>query len=90
MTFIAIIFIGLLGLFAHWVKKWCRGQTSAGFIEYMRGERKHTIASLSALSSAIAGIYVVGDVVLTGQVAATAFLAGYSIDSALNKAPDEK
>lgn len=90
MTFVLLLLIGLLGLFAHWLKKWGRGQTKASFVDYMKAHRKHTIASLSALAGAIAGMFAVGDVVLTGQVAATTFLAGYSIDSAINKAPDEK
>ena len=87
-TFIALLLIGFLGLFSHWLKKWGRGQTKASFKEYMKTHKNHSIASVSMLVSSIVGMYAIGDVELTNQVMATAFLAGFAIDSTINKTPE--
>lgn len=87
MTFLVLLAAAFAGLFAHWIKKWGRGETDAGFIDYMKENRKHSIGSVSAIFASVVSMYTIGDVVLTGQAAATAFMAGYVLDSAINKAP---
>jgi len=90
MTFFILILAGALGLFCHWLVKWSRRQTKAGFVEYMKSNRKHSIASVSSTFAAIVTLYSVGDVVLTAQTAANTFLIGYALDSAVNKKPEDK
>jgi hypothetical protein len=90
MTLIILIGIGLLGLVAHWLKKWARGQTKADFVEYMSKHRRHSIASVSTLLASVITMYTAGDVALSSQSAAMAFTAGYMIDSTLNKSPEDK
>lgn len=89
MTFIALLLIGLSGLFSHWLKRWARGQTVSGFVEYMNANKRHSIAAVASLFGAIAALYTSGPVEFTQQYAALAFLAGYSVDSALNKSPED-
>lgn len=90
MTLLILLLAGIAGLFSHWLKKWGRGQTASTFKEYMESHKRYSIASVTAMIGAIAGMCVVGDVELTQQTLATAFLAGFAVDSTLNKAPDEE
>ncbi len=89
MSFLLFLLAGFVGLFLHWFKKWSRGEIAIGFIAYMITEKKHSIASVVALFSAIVTMYVGGDIELTKQSLALAFMAGYSIDSAINKSGGE-
>jgi len=82
--------IALLGSTAHWAKRWARGQTGASFADYLFGEPKHTIASFGALVGAVSvflasGHVDFGSVDTFGEL----LLTGYTIDSAVNKAPDD-
>ena len=90
MTLLVLLASGLAGLYAHWLKKWSRGQTKANFIDYMAKHRKHSIASVTALVAYVVNMYASVDVATGSQYSAMAFMAGYMIDSSLNKAPDEK
>lgn len=85
MSFIYLLLTGFFGLFAHWLKKWSRGQIEQGFIAYMSAEKKHSIAAVVTLFGAIVTMYTTGDIELSKQVLAMAFMAGFSIDSLINK-----
>lgn len=91
MTFIALITLAMLGVFVHWLKRYLRGQSKASFKDYMLFYRKQTTASVATAITAIVTIYATADFTegLTAQVAALAFLAGYTGDSATNKGPGE-
>lgn len=88
MSFLLLLLVGFWGLFSHWLKKWARGQIESSFIAYMRSEKKHSIASVATLFAAIVAMYVGGDIELTKQTLAIGFMAGYGIDSAVNKSSD--
>ena len=90
MTFIALLLTAMAGLVAHWLKRYCRGQTEASFKDYMLTYKKQTIASVTSVVAAIAALWVASDSVeLAGQTLSTAFLIGYAGDSAINKGPGE-
>lgn len=91
MTFIALLALAAIGLFAHWLKKYCRGQSKASFKDYMLHYKKQSIASATAAVAAVATIYSTSETIdgLTGQLAGLAFLAGYVGDSVANKGPGE-
>lgn len=89
MTLLLLINIGLIGLFAHWFKRWARGQTESDFITYMGVHKRHSLASVATMIGAVAALYSVSEVVLSQQAMALAFLAGYSIDSTVNKSPED-
>lgn len=91
MTIIVLFAVALVGLFAHWFKKYYRGQSKASFKDYMLHYKRKSLASLSTVVAAVVTIYSTADVAegLTGQLAALAFLAGYAGDSAANKGPGE-
>lgn len=85
MNFLLFLLVGSAGLFCHWFKRWARGQISLGFIAYMATEKRHSIASVTTLFSSIIAMYIAVDVELTKQALALAFMAGYGVDSAVNK-----
>lgn len=89
MNFFELLAVALMGLFSHWLKKWGRGQTQAGFVEYMQAHRRHSVASVCTVVSAVVGLYLGGQ---AGNELAPglAFMAGFSADSVMNKAPNEK
>lgn len=89
MTLLLLILIGLVGLVAHWFKRWVRGQTEANLVDYMLTHKRYTAASVLTVVGGVVGICATGDVDLSQQTAAIAFMAGYNIDSALNKSPEE-
>ncbi|QSB01972.1 hypothetical protein JWZ98_03145 [Methylomonas sp. EFPC1] len=88
MTLLLLLLAALFGLFCHWLKKWARGQTKAEFKAYMLSHRKHSIASVCTTLGAVATLYTVGDVVLSSQTLALAFLSGFTLDSVVNKTPE--
>jgi hypothetical protein len=89
LNFVKLLAIALVGLFSHWLKKWGRGQTKAGFVEYMRVHRRHSIASVCAVIGEVVSLYLSGQ---AGNELAPglAFMAGFVADSVMNKAPAEK
>ncbi|WP_426994452.1 hypothetical protein [Methylomonas sp. CM2] len=89
MELAIFIVTGFAGLTAHWFKRWARGQTEAGFADYMLTHKRYTVASVCSMIGAIAGLYLAGDVELSQSSAALAFMAGYNIDSAVNKSPED-
>lgn len=91
MTFIALLALALIGLFAHWFKKYCRGQSKASFKDYMLHYKKQSFASLTTALTAVIAIYASAEAAdgITGQLSCLAFMAGYVGDSAANKGPGE-
>ena len=86
MSFLLLLLIGFAGVFAHWAKRYGRGQIGSSFADYMQHYHRQSIASLSACCVAVAIIYWR----LNGMPAAEndfiqALLAGYVGDSVLNK-----
>ena len=89
VNFIELLLIAFTGLIAHWLKKWASGQTDADFKTYMLTHKKNSIASVCTVIASIVGMYSTG--VADAELAqATAFLLGYTLDSATNKTPENK
>lgn len=85
MTTAAFVLIGVVGLFAHWLKKWLRAQTQANFVEYyFVAYTKHTAAVAVTFAVSMFG-FVAQDPELTKASAFAAFSLGYLVDSAVNK-----
>ena len=82
METIIFIFIGSLGLTAHWFKRWARKQCDRTFFDYMNIHKAHSFVSVFTM---IAGVLVLSGDVITQESLSTAFLIGYSVDSAVNK-----
>lgn len=87
---VAVFFgVGLLGMFAHFLKKWTRGEIAGGPIDYLVSHPKHTVASILTFMGATAGLMASGQLdnlnlpVLVGL----AFTTGWTIDSGINKGP---
>jgi hypothetical protein len=78
------IIIGLAGLWAHWLKRYWRGQTQNTFWCYLfRCEVRATKAASLAFAVSMFG-YLATEPSLTVQSAYAAFGIGYMIDSAVN------
>lgn len=80
--------VALAGMFAHYVKKWLRGETSDTFYSYFfdRDSIKHTLSAAGAVIAAVGGMFLAGQVDLnTIAGLAAIFTIGYAGDSALNK-----
>jgi len=89
MSFITLILTAYFGLFLHWLKKRTRKQTLSSFKNYMLKHRNATKNSVISIFAAITALYAAGDIELSKQTFAIAFGIGYSLDSALNKTPEE-
>lgn len=89
MNFVTLLLIALVGLVTHWAKRYSRGQLECSFTEYMQTHKRNTIASLATAGAAVVALYSTGDLEMTNQTMALAFLAGYAGDSAVNKGPGE-
>ena len=78
---------GFLGMVAHWAKKWLREQTKSSLFRYLFVSNvKYTASSVLSYFGAMAIILAVGDVdYASSQYISISFLAGYMIDSAVNK-----
>lgn len=90
IVFVTFLGIALIGATAHWYKRYAREQTRAGFAEYLFGEPKYTLASFCTLVGAVSVVMASGhadpgSINTFGEL----LLAGYTIDSAVNKAPDD-
>ena len=85
METLILFIIALLGLGLHWFKRWLRDQTTYNFIDYMRINPKHSISSVTSVFVAIMTMQSTGLLDLSPMVIANAFLAGYGIDSMVNK-----
>jgi hypothetical protein len=82
MATLIFIMAGFLGLLGHWFKRYARGQSSQSFYGYMTEHWKHSAASVVTM---IAAVLALANNELSQQSLSMAFLAGYSIDSMVNK-----
>ncbi len=84
MTTLVFLIVAYFGLFCHWFKRWAREQTDRDFIRYMTEHRKHSIGSIVSVLAGVATL-LSGSPELSQETLSLAFLAGYSIDSMVNK-----
>lgn len=85
LTFAAVIACGFLGVIAHWFNRYAQGRTENSFKDYLLVYRTRTISSLVSVFASSAALY---QFVLPEMSLATllsAFTAGYTIDSVVNK-----
>lgn len=86
MTALIFICVAFAGIFAHWLKSWCRGQIQGGFFYWLISEPKHTIYTLMTVAGGLYTLATTGALmVVTQESLALVFLVGFSADSALNK-----
>jgi hypothetical protein len=91
VIFLIFLFVATIGALCHWVKQWTRGQTTANLRDYLLGEPKHTLGSICSLVGAVAVMMSSGHIdVLSANTFGELLLAGFTIDSAVNKAPDDQ
>lgn len=82
----AVILMSLIGIFCHWLKSWLRETIASSFIEYMVQAPKHTGAMLFTLAAALITGYQTGLFTGLDEPSLTiAFMAGFTVDSAVNK-----
>lgn len=82
------LLIALAGMFAHYIKKWLRGETQDSLLEYLFGANswKHTVQAAVAVVVTVFGMFSAGQLDLaTIAGLLTVFTIGYAGDSALNK-----
>lgn len=85
MQIVFMFLIGLLGMSAHWLKLWSRGQTDLHVIHYIQTNKKATYQALSALIASLFTLYQSGVIDYTSMHDfTTIFLAGYAADSVVN------
>ena len=90
MTTIALAYaLGLLGVLAHWAKKFTRGQTMDGILDHFKENIPYTVRTLATLIGAIAGLTAAGVDLSDTKDISILFLTGYGIDSAVNKNSDQ-
>jgi hypothetical protein len=89
--FALLSIVGLLGLFTHWFNDWVKGRVRQSFSEYMLGAYGHSLGSLGALFTLVATQVATGHGdILDPMVFITAFTAGYSLDSLINKSSENQ
>ena len=79
--------LGFLGMVVHWAKKWLRDQTDCNLFCYLFvSNGRYTASSVMTYFAVMAAILAIGKIdYTTAQSLSISFLAGYMIDSALNK-----
>lgn len=80
--------VGLLGVFAHWFKKWYKDEITGSLWAYLFHDHiKQTVASVMGFNTAFYGAWFTGafDGFTTRALLVAAFTAGYMFDSAFNK-----
>jgi hypothetical protein len=82
MLTVIFIFVGFLGLISHWFKRYVRKQCDKSFMAYMTDDWKHSVASIITM---VAAVLSLSGHDLSQEALSMAFLAGYSIDSMVNK-----
>lgn len=88
--FVLFVFTGFAGMVVHWAKKWLREQTKLNLFQYLFvANKRYTAMAVLTYVAALAGILAVGIVdYKSSQTLAMAFMAGYMVDSAINKDAD--
>lgn len=85
INFLLMLASGVLGLTSHWFKRWVRGQTRHDFVVYLCINKAATWSSVVTMVASVFALAPSADMDLTMQALGNAFMAGYMIDSALNK-----
>lgn len=86
-SFLIFCLAGLFGMIVHWAKRWVRDETKTHLLSYLFSvQGKYTALSVLTYFGAMAAILAIGVVdYKSSQSLAISFLAGYMIDSAINK-----
>lgn len=92
---VALVCFGaaVVGMAVHWAKKFVREETTVRFVDYFfRVEKKASITAFLTLIGVVASLFIAGTPShlydMTAAQFATFFLAGYTVDSSVNKAGD--
>ena len=84
LDIVAAYTIGLLGMIAHWAKRWKKGETFSSLLQYIYND---LFASIRAVLTMVAGVSVVlanGTDYHTMMGFAAILSAGYIADSTIN------
>lgn len=86
----AIVYgLGLAGMASHYVKKWLRKEIEGSLLDYLfRDHARDTAFAIFTYAGVAASALLAGqfDGMTLKQIALPAWLLGYTIDSAVNKA----
>lgn len=85
LSLIAVILAGFTGATAHWFNTYAKGKTENSFWNYLKDNKNHTISTFITIFASSATLYQTTPPSLTVSAIITAFLAGYTLDSAMNK-----
>jgi len=80
--------LALVGMFAHYIKKWLRGEIHDSLITYLFGKDswKNTVQAVFAVVATVFGMFTAGQLDLSSMSGlVTIFTIGYVGNSALNK-----
>lgn len=85
-----IVFLaaGAVGAIAHWVKKWARGEIDGGLIDYLfRNHARESVLAMMTFGSGAVSLWLAGQLDELGlrQLIVMGFLAGYTVDSSMNR-----
>lgn len=83
------IAVGALGACSHWLKKWLRNEIAGSLFDYLfRDHPKDTGLALFTLVGLACTAWLGGqlDTLDLRSLISMGFLAGYTVDSAINKA----
>lgn len=79
--------LGLVGMAAHYVKKWSRGQYAGNLWAYLFADNpRASLAAVLTYTGAAASVIATGSIdgMTLAQVSALGFFTGYASDSAVN------
>ena len=85
-----VVFIsaGVVGMIAHWLKKWAKGETSSSLTGYfIKDEINSTFTMLGAFGYAVLGAFATGTITSTSSMYSIVYAgiaAGFAIDSGFN------
>lgn len=87
---LAVLFYlaGLLGMLAHYVKKWSRGEYKGNLWAYLVADNpRATLSTVITYAAAATAVVATGSIagMSLAQVFAAGFTTGFAIDSAVNK-----
>lgn len=80
-----VILIGLLGAIAHWFNNYAKGKTENGFVAYLKSNSTNTISTFISILVSSLTLYQTNPPTFSISLLITTFLAGYSLDSVINK-----
>lgn len=87
MELLLYLIAGLLGIAGHWYIRWSQDRTDLSFVEYLKTNSRKTVASAISILGSSLLVYQVSPPELSTQLLITSFLAGYTLDSSVNKDP---